>query len=65
MLGETIELTEEEEEEEEGEDVMEFPPIKKDSTSQRKPGRRSQPRVFSEERGIPCQECGKEFRSVL
>ncbi|XP_063883376.1 myoneurin-like isoform X1 [Scylla paramamosain] len=63
MLGETIELTEEEEEEE-GEDVMEFPPIKKDSSSQRKPGRRSQPRVFSEERGIPCQECGKEFRSV-
>lgn len=50
-LGETIE-------------VMEFPPIKKDPSSHKKPGRRSQPRCSEEEGGIPCQECGKEFRSV-
>lgn len=57
-FGETIELSEEE-------DVMEFPPIKRDSSNQKKPGRRSQPRFAEEEGGgIPCQECGKEFRSV-
>lgn len=45
---------------------MEFPPIKRDSSNQKKPGRRSQPRFAEEEGGgIPCQECGKEFRSVV
>lgn len=47
-------------------EVMEFPTfIKKDSSlSHKKPGRRSQPRSSEDEGGIPCEECGKEFRSV-
>lgn len=47
--------------------VMEFPAyIKKDpSLSHRKPGRRSQPRSSEDEGGIPCEECGKEFRYLI
>ncbi|XP_068215451.1 uncharacterized protein [Palaemon carinicauda] len=56
---------EDEEEDEEGEviEVFDFP----DGTLNRgrnKPGRRSQPRGSDEGPGIPCEECGKEFRSV-
>ncbi|XP_069172884.1 myoneurin isoform X2 [Procambarus clarkii] len=48
-------------------EVMEFPAnISKKSKNylNKRPGRRSQPRTTEEESGIPCEECGKEFRSV-
>lgn len=44
---------------------MEFPVIKKKTNyNTKRPGRRSQPRSTEEESGIPCEECGKEFRSI-
>ncbi|XP_047480864.1 PR domain zinc finger protein 10-like isoform X2 [Penaeus chinensis] len=46
-------------------EVMDFPTTLKDrTTNSKKPGRRSQPRTAEDEPGIPCDECGKEFRSV-
>lgn len=42
---------------------MDFPTTLKDRTANsKKPGRRSQPRTAEDEPGIPCDECGKEFR---
>ncbi|XP_069984131.1 myoneurin isoform X1 [Penaeus vannamei] len=56
--GEIVELSEDD-------DVMDFPTTLKDRTANsKKPGRRSQPRTAEDEPGIPCDECGKEFRSV-
>ena len=40
--------------------VMEFPAD--DGMSLKKPGRRSQPRNNEDGPGLPCEECGKEFR---
>lgn len=42
---------------------MDFPTTLKERTANsKKPGRRSQPRTAEDEPGIPCDECGKEFR---
>ncbi|KAK7082305.1 GDNF-inducible zinc finger protein [Halocaridina rubra] len=43
--------------------VMDFP-SKEMVYENVKPGRRSQPRNSDEGPGVPCDECGKEFRSV-
>ncbi|XP_064105503.1 myoneurin-like isoform X2 [Macrobrachium nipponense] len=56
---------EEEEDEEEGDiiEVFDFP-SNVGGKEGKKPGRRSQPRGADDGPGIPCEECGKEFRSV-